>query len=53
MMANPKLLLIDELSLGLMPKMVDVCIEALRMLQAAGIAMVVVEQEYGACNTNR
>ena len=44
MMADPKLLLIDELSLGLMPKMVDVCIEALRMLQAAGIAMVVVEQ---------
>ena len=30
LMAEPKLLLIDELSLGLMPKMVDLCFEALR-----------------------
>ena len=29
LMASPRLLLIDELSLGLMPKMVDLCLDAL------------------------
>ena len=29
LMCEPRLLLVDELSLGLMPKMVDLCLEAL------------------------
>ncbi len=48
LMAKPKLLLIDELSLGLMPKMVDVCIEALTRVRQNGLTIVLVEQ-----NTSR
>src|SRR5215470_11833853 len=48
LMSEPKLLLVDELSLGLMPKMVDLCIEALRKLNKEGLAIVLVEQ-----NTSR
>ena len=48
LMSMPRLLLVDELSLGLMPKMVDLCIEALRTLNKEGLAIVLVEQ-----NTNR
>jgi branched-chain amino acid transport system ATP-binding protein len=44
LMAEPRLLLIDELSLGLMPKMIDACYAALRRLQAAGITILLVEQ---------
>jgi branched-chain amino acid transport system ATP-binding protein len=44
LMAMPKLLLVDELSLGLMPKMVDLCVEALRTLNKEGLAIVLVEQ---------
>ena len=44
LMAEPQLLLIDELSLGLMPKMIDVCYDALRRLKAAGITILLVEQ---------
>jgi branched-chain amino acid transport system ATP-binding protein len=40
----PRLLLVDELSLGLMPKMIDLCIEALRALNSEGLAIVLVEQ---------
>ena len=29
MMSKPQLLLIDELSLGLMPKVIDICYEAI------------------------
>jgi branched-chain amino acid transport system ATP-binding protein len=48
LMANPRLLLVDELSLGLMPKMVDLCFEALANLRARGITILLVEQ-----NSNR
>lgn len=48
LMANPRLLLVDELSLGLMPKMVDLCFDALTNLRARGITIVLVEQ-----NSNR
>jgi branched-chain amino acid transport system ATP-binding protein len=48
LMLMPRLLLVDELSLGLMPKMVDLCIEALRTLNKQGLAIVLVEQ-----NTSR
>jgi branched-chain amino acid transport system ATP-binding protein len=44
LMAEPKLLLIDELSLGLMPKMVDLCFEALATLKRQGLTVLLVEQ---------
>jgi branched-chain amino acid transport system ATP-binding protein len=44
LMAEPKLLLVDELSLGLMPKMVDICVEALQRLNREGLAILLVEQ---------
>jgi branched-chain amino acid transport system ATP-binding protein len=44
LMAQPKLMLIDELSLGLMPKMVDVCFGALERLRTGGLTIVLVEQ---------
>ena len=34
LMAEPRLLLVDELSLGLMPKMVDLCLDALDAVEA-------------------
>src|ERR1700760_1251916 len=48
LMAEPRLLLVDELSLGLMPKMVDVCMQALLRLRDDGMAILLVEQ-----NTSR
>jgi branched-chain amino acid transport system ATP-binding protein len=48
LMSQPRLLLVDELSLGLMPKMVDLCIAALKKLNKEGLAILLVEQ-----NTNR
>ena len=44
MMAEPSLLLIDELSLGLMPIAVDECYRALSDLQVDGLAILLVEQ---------
>ncbi len=44
LMAEPRLLLVDELSLGLMPKMVDLCLDALVRLKSEGLTMVLVEQ---------
>jgi branched-chain amino acid transport system ATP-binding protein len=44
LMAAPRLLLIDELSLGLMPKMVDLCVAALRALNRDGLTILLVEQ---------
>jgi branched-chain amino acid transport system ATP-binding protein len=48
LMARPRLLLVDELSLGLMPAMVDLCFKALGELKAQGLAVLLVEQ-----NTHR
>ncbi len=48
LMSMPKLLLVDELSLGLMPKMVDLCLDALQRLNKEGLAILLVEQ-----NTSR
>jgi branched-chain amino acid transport system ATP-binding protein len=48
LMSEPRLLLVDELSLGLMPKMVDLCIDALQTLNKQGLAILLVEQ-----NTDR
>lgn len=44
LMAQPELILIDELSLGLMPKNVDICYAALRQLKRQGLAVLLVEQ---------
>jgi branched-chain amino acid transport system ATP-binding protein len=44
LMAEPRILLVDELSLGLMPKMVDLCSEALVKLKREGLSMLLVEQ---------
>ncbi len=41
---DPKLLLIDELSLGLAPKIVEELLETVRRLNAEGVAVVIVEQ---------
>ncbi len=48
LMAEPKLLLIDELSLGLMPKMVDLCFEALARLKQARTDHAAGRAEYRA-----
>lgn len=45
LMASPRLLLIDELSLGLAPKVVDELVDALRRVNAAGTSLLVVEQD--------
>ena len=44
MMSRPEMLLIDELSLGLMPKIIDICYEAIIELKKNGLAILLVEQ---------
>ena len=44
LMAAPRLILFDEISLGLAPIMVDRLYEALAEINARGVAMVVIEQ---------
>jgi branched-chain amino acid transport system ATP-binding protein len=44
LMAEPRLLLVDELSLGLMPKMVDLCLDALTRLKRERLTVLLVEQ---------
>ena len=48
LMTRPKLIMIDELSLGLMPKVIDLCYRALQQLRADGMTILLVEQ-----NTDR
>ena len=48
MMSNPNLLLVDELSLGLMPSVVDECYNALGKLVKKGIAVILVDQNSDA-----
>jgi ABC-type branched-subunit amino acid transport system ATPase component len=43
-MAKPKLLLCDEISLGLAPVVIDLLYETLASINEAGVAVVVVEQ---------
>ena len=45
MMARPKLLMVDELSLGLAPKVVDRLIDVVRDINREGMAMILVEQD--------
>ncbi len=44
LMAEPSLLLIDELSLGLMPKIIDQCYEVIQELKKQGMTLLIVEQ---------
>jgi branched-chain amino acid transport system ATP-binding protein len=44
LMSQPKLLLIDELSQGLMPKIIDICYEAITELKRNGLTILLVEQ---------
>ena len=44
LMAEPRLLMIDEVSLGLMPAVIDMCYEALARLRDEGLAILLVEQ---------
>jgi branched-chain amino acid transport system ATP-binding protein len=48
LMTRTKLLMIDEISLGLMPKGIDLCYGALEKLRREGLTILVVEQ-----NTDR
>jgi branched-chain amino acid transport system ATP-binding protein len=48
LMSRPKLLMIDELSLGLAPKLVDQIIERLESVAAEGTALLLVEQDVDA-----
>jgi branched-chain amino acid transport system ATP-binding protein len=45
LMAQPSLLLIDELSLGLAPRMVELLSERLREINKGGVAVLLVEQD--------
>jgi branched-chain amino acid transport system ATP-binding protein len=45
LMSNPKLLMLDEPSLGLMPKLVDEMLEAVAKLKQAGKTILLVEQK--------
>jgi branched-chain amino acid transport system ATP-binding protein len=45
LMARPRLLLLDELSLGLAPILVDVLVEVVRKVHQEGTAIFVVEQD--------
>ncbi len=44
LMLNPKMLLIDEVSMGLMPIMVNTCFDVIKQLNDEGITVLVVEQ---------
>jgi len=44
LMSQPELLLVDELSLGLMPKVIDICYAALEELRKMGMGLIIVEQ---------
>ena len=45
LMARPKIMLIDEMSLGLAPVLVDQLLEILTTINANGVAIVMVEQD--------
>lgn len=45
LMASPSLLMIDELSLGLAPRAVELLVERLRDINGSGVAILLVEQD--------
>jgi branched-chain amino acid transport system ATP-binding protein len=44
LMSNPRLLLLDELSLGLMPSLVEKVMEAVVSINQSGVTILLVEQ---------
>lgn len=44
LISEPRLIMIDELSLGLMPKIVDACYDVLDRLRGEGLGILLVEQ---------
>ncbi|HLC25203.1 MAG TPA: ABC transporter ATP-binding protein [bacterium] len=44
LMSNPRLLILDELTLGLMPRLIESLFEAIRVVNAAGVTVLLVEQ---------
>ena len=44
LMTRPRLIMIDELSVGLMPKVIDLCYQALQTLRSEGMTVLLVEQ---------
>lgn len=47
LMAKPKLLLMDEPSVGLSPLIVQAVVETIRQLHASGLTILIVEQNVG------
>jgi branched-chain amino acid transport system ATP-binding protein len=47
LVANPRLLLLDEPSEGLAPRVVETLVEQLKTVQSAGLAMLLAEQHAG------
>jgi len=47
MMARPSMLMMDEPSAGLAPRIVDEMVEAIRRLHVAGLSILLVEQNIG------
>lgn len=45
LMARPKVLLIDEMSLGLAPVLIDALLEIIKTIHATGVSIVMVEQD--------
>ena len=45
LMAKPKLLIIDELSLGLAPVITDLLIEVIQRIHGDGVTLLIVEQD--------
>jgi branched-chain amino acid transport system ATP-binding protein len=45
LMARPRLVIFDEISLGLAPVIMDRLYEALRLLKEAGVTLVIIEQD--------
>ncbi|WP_330255200.1 ABC transporter ATP-binding protein [Nocardia sp. NBC_00565] len=44
LMVEPRLVIADEMSLGLAPKMVDIVFESLQRARSAGVAVIMIEQ---------
>jgi branched-chain amino acid transport system ATP-binding protein len=51
LMSNPRLLVLDEVSLGLAPVVIQELYEAIRKLPAAGTTILIVEQDIGQVMT--
>ena len=45
LMSRPRLVIFDEISLGLAPVVIDRLYEALRMLRENGLTMLIIEQD--------